>query len=444
MLLVDDGEAEPIEVDALLDQRVRADGDLGAAVADRVEGRAALLRARRAGEQHDLERVVEEGQRDDAVQRRLGLARQQLADRAEVLLRQHLGRRHQHSLVPGRDGGEHHRKRDDRLARADVALQQAAHRLRAPEVREHIVEGAPLGRGERERQRIEERLGGGATLEDRRVPVLLALALAPHDAELDGQQLVEGETLAGLREPRVVVRVVDLTGRLDDAGEASALAQLGGERLGQAVGEAFEEVGDRLAQRALGEPLREVVHGHEAARVAEIVRDALVRRVIERRTPAVGAHGAGNGDLGAGRELLREVRLVEPHEADARAARVADGRLGRLHAAAPAHTNGASAVDSAPDRLLVADAQLRDGHGLREVVVAVRVVPQRVGDGDDAELLQPCEVGPGELRPRLRHRQFEGLGAGRDGDRRGAPGGPRCAPRRRRLRACRGAPALRR
>ena len=49
-------------------------------------------------------------------------------DREEVLLRERLGRRHQRALAAGLDRPQERVERDDRLARADVALQQPLHR----------------------------------------------------------------------------------------------------------------------------------------------------------------------------------------------------------------------------------------------------------------------------------------------------------------------------
>ena len=52
----------------------------------------------------------------------------------EVLLGEHLGGRHERALVAALHGGEQRGDRDDRLAGAHVALQQAVHRDRAGQV----------------------------------------------------------------------------------------------------------------------------------------------------------------------------------------------------------------------------------------------------------------------------------------------------------------------
>ena len=52
-----------------------------------------------------------------------------------MLLGEHFGRRHERALVAALHRDEQRRERDDGLARADVALQQAVHRRRRPPCR---------------------------------------------------------------------------------------------------------------------------------------------------------------------------------------------------------------------------------------------------------------------------------------------------------------------
>ena len=61
-------------------------------------------------------------------------------DRAVVLLGEHLGRRQQRGLAAGVDDPQHRPQRHDRLAGADLALQQPVHRVAGREVVER-----PLG-----------------------------------------------------------------------------------------------------------------------------------------------------------------------------------------------------------------------------------------------------------------------------------------------------------
>ena len=75
-----------------------------------------------------------------------------------VLLGEHLGRRHQRALVAALHGDEHRADRHEGLARADVALQQAVHRVRPGEVVLDLADRPPLRAGELVRQR--RRAGG--------------------------------------------------------------------------------------------------------------------------------------------------------------------------------------------------------------------------------------------------------------------------------------------
>ena len=110
--------AEIVEGDAGLEEGVGADQQVDGAVGEAGEDRLALAALLAAGE---------DGEADAG-----GLG--QRRDGAGVLANQQLGRRHQRRLAAGLDdvrGGE---QRHHRLARADVALEQAQHALGRGEV----------------------------------------------------------------------------------------------------------------------------------------------------------------------------------------------------------------------------------------------------------------------------------------------------------------------
>jgi len=114
VLLVHDGEAEAAELHTFLHERVRADDARDVPRGDPRAARGALARLERRGEQshRHAERLEE------------------LAEGEDVLLSEDLGRRHHRGLVAGLDGGQDGERRDDRLARADVSLEQSVHRER--------------------------------------------------------------------------------------------------------------------------------------------------------------------------------------------------------------------------------------------------------------------------------------------------------------------------
>ena len=143
MLLVDDHQAELVEFNRLLNERVRADHQLRVALRDVV---ARLLLAAdflRAGEQND---AIAGGFEDVA--------------RRKIMLRgKNLGRRHQRDLVAVLYRDDSGLQRDDGLAGADIALQQAAHGRGLGHVVGNLLQHALLRGGGMKRQ---DALDGGA------------------------------------------------------------------------------------------------------------------------------------------------------------------------------------------------------------------------------------------------------------------------------------------
>ena len=115
MLLVDDGEREIAKRHLVLEQRVGADQQIDVAGGEPPRDLGALPAALAAGEDGDADAGL------------LGERR----DGGEMLARQDFGRRHQRGLPAGLDHGGGGEQRHHGLARADVALQQPQHALRA-------------------------------------------------------------------------------------------------------------------------------------------------------------------------------------------------------------------------------------------------------------------------------------------------------------------------
>ena len=116
MLLVDHGEAQALELDSRLEQRVGAHDELYVTAANPFQNLAPRRRAQRARQQARA-----------ACDASL---REQATDVAIMLIGQDLRRRHQGGLVAVVHGDEQSQQRHDRLARADVALEQPVHRVR--------------------------------------------------------------------------------------------------------------------------------------------------------------------------------------------------------------------------------------------------------------------------------------------------------------------------
>src|SRR4051794_6979612 len=115
LLLVDDDEPDVLAAQVAAEDAVRADEDVDAAVVERGDRLALLLRAAEAADVLDRERVVLEP----------------LCERAEVLLGEDRRRREDEHLLAVVRRLERSAERDLGLAVADVAADEAVHRLRA-------------------------------------------------------------------------------------------------------------------------------------------------------------------------------------------------------------------------------------------------------------------------------------------------------------------------
>ena len=146
VLLIDDDEAEPLEVHIFLNQGVGANGNHRLPAFEGGASHAALLRLHTAGQQHGAN--AEGGQH--------------LADAAGVLLGQDFGRGHDRALEAVERGQEKRGGRDRRFAGADIALQEAAHGAILRQIAANLHDDALLSLGEAEGQRGLERLIGGA------------------------------------------------------------------------------------------------------------------------------------------------------------------------------------------------------------------------------------------------------------------------------------------
>jgi len=174
VLFVDDGQGQVAEADAILEQRVGADRHLRVAIAQL--GQAFLARHPFAApsQQH----------------RAHALGGERTADRFIVLARQNLRGRHEHRLQTGRRDIEDREHGDDRLAGADVTLQETGHPQSRPEVGADVLQRAGLGARQLERQRRPCPFGDGARRHGGGWNLTPA-PLARRERQLMRQQLVE-------------------------------------------------------------------------------------------------------------------------------------------------------------------------------------------------------------------------------------------------------------
>ena len=120
VLLVDDEQAEALELDVGREQLVRADDDVDRAVGEPFERRLHFLRRAEARQLGDLDRPLAEA----------------VGDGLEVLLGEQRRRRQDRDLLAAGDGDEGGAQRDLGLAEADVAADEPVHRPR----RHHVLD----------------------------------------------------------------------------------------------------------------------------------------------------------------------------------------------------------------------------------------------------------------------------------------------------------------
>ena len=333
-----------------------------------------------------------------------------------VLLGEDLGGRQERGLAAGVDHAQHRAQRHERLARADLALEQTVHRVRACQVgldlRAHLLltagelEGEPLVEGRQQSPAPGARSGA----------LRLQRPATAREHQLGGQRLLEAEPLQRPGDLAVVLGVVHPLERLPHVEQPLALAQPAWEQLGEVVDDGEGE-GDRALevpgldvggegvdrvevaeglQGELGGVLAGGAHEHHL-RVGELPGVAEPAHLPLEDPPSTGGEPAlvpGGDVLGLGEEGHRQRRTV--------------GLEHRLHPEGP--PVGASVGVGAPPAL--ADAAHHDQHlplpqrvDLGELTgldvpagevtqqVADRAQPQALDDGLDGLLLGVAEHG---------------------------------------------------
>ena len=240
VLLVDHDQAEAIELDFFLDQRVGADDQLRFAAIDQPAGKPLAVRVERAGQQHDTGFAAG--------------ALEQFSGGQEVLGGEDLGGRHEGGLVTVFHGDQHGLQRDDGFARADVALQQAAHRARSAHVGDDLAQSTLLrGRrmkGQHLAKRFAHLVGGG----EGDAGALAQAAALELQAELEEEQLLEDEAAVSrgrvgleLGEGGAFRRVVNLAQSSFAIGKIESVEQGCGQVLGHGAADRFEQMKDDSA-----------------------------------------------------------------------------------------------------------------------------------------------------------------------------------------------------
>ena len=409
VLLVDDREPQARQQDLVLEQRVRADREHRVAARDRRERLLPRLGRQAAGQPRELD----------------GQAVEPMRELAEVLLGQDFGGRHERDLPSGLDRLQRGQRRDDRLAAADVALQQALHRHRALQVVADLAPDALLRPRQLERDAPEKRPGQRAGAgQHRRAPGRSRFPVRLQ-RELLRDQLVELEARPRrmralvermLREPgQPRRRRVQKAHGVGESPQVAARDEPVRQRLGDERGVGGERARDDLAQGLLRESGRRRVNRGEAVRQRRTRLDHLELRVDDLAAEVSVAHLAEDAQAPARRErlLLARIEMKEAqHELRARAAVVAV--LQKTDQLSPRPVADVGVDDRALGLLREARLQRGERHDRRVVLVAQRQVQHEIlvaGEAETRELI--VEAAP--RRFRLRCRRFPGRDEVRDG-----------------------------
>src|SRR5262249_22626661 len=259
MLFVDHREAELSELNRILNQRVSADDQVDVARSDGLLHLALLFRLETPREQFD------------AVRRQAEPA----PNVAGVLFGQNFRRRHQRRLVAVLDRDDHRLNRDNRLAAAHVALQQAVHRLVAGHIVDDLFQRPLLGLG---RMKGQYRTHGIAHAVGDLYDLALRLAdtLAPAQAqrEREPEELLEDQSPVRGRTRQIVIvdrRIVggkmDFPQSVEARDQVAARDDLIGQRFGGVLFDPLEQVMEDRAQLPRAEIAELAVDGHAPRRV---------------------------------------------------------------------------------------------------------------------------------------------------------------------------------
>ena len=255
VLLVDDDQAETLEADGLLDQRMGADDDAQRAVGQLFVDFFLLGGRDAAGQQADF----------DAQRREPPVQRQR------VLLGKHGRRRHHGGLHARVERLQERHHGDDGFSRTDVALQQAVHGHGAAHVVGDFLRDAALIVGEFERKFGEE-LPRQIRLPSQRRGFLFeaAAAVAQRQADLEQKEFLEDEALPRGAEERFVGGLVHLAHGGSGVDKMELLDDRRRQDIGDRRGQRFEHRVDDAAQPFFVQPGRRGINGHDAPHAARV------------------------------------------------------------------------------------------------------------------------------------------------------------------------------
>ena len=330
MLFVDDGQAERAEVHRPLHERVRADNQVDVAGREPRKQIAPLQPGRRAGDELDAEaRFLQE-----------------LPQAEEVLLGENFSRRHERHLQAVLHRDERREQRHNRLACADITLQQAVHRRRALHVLDDLLQRAPLPFGQLERQNAARRLANAIVDLDRAwFRLANGGAFSHHQPQLKQEELFEDEPdLCGCS------KCIQRSAGVSDGGKCASVSAArrsgrptrrrtsSGNGSGKLIRHARENIEDQSPLHLRRHGAGFFVHGNDAAGVNRLRVFGLGGIAVSRDHLVIGIdnleagprfHSAKQHNADITSQDVLEKRLIHP-DRDDRSCRISDERLENL------------------------------------------------------------------------------------------------------------------
>ena len=312
------------------------------------------------------------------------------------------------------DGIEQRQEGDDRLAAADVALQQAQHARLPGHVGEDVAHGRLLRAGEGKGEGCQ-RLRAQAAIALERTAGEPALMRAHQcHRELVGEKLVIGEARAGLGrviEVGLALRRMGLHERGVPVRPTLARAVGGVDPLGQ-LRRAYERGAHGLPHHLEGEPRRERIDRLDSLEAFELCERADVVRVRDLQAVAEALEPAAHHALSTHRQHLLEIVGARVEENEEKKA----GLVAAAHAIGETRIAGwLMAIDPKGERRDLALLRIADLGRIAPVDQSARQVPEQPHDASAGQalvkLLKPradtgerghgCKQGIEDLRAHL-------------------------------------------
>ncbi len=309
-----------------------------------------------------------------------------------MLLGENFGRCHDRCLVAGLHRRAHRQRRHDRLARADVALQQAMHRIGRRHVGADLVPHALLRAGEREAETLAQARDERSSRPHREAPGSRRPRAQDGEPELEQQEVVEGEPAHRALTLGVGGREMRLPHRLRQRRQPATHARGLGQRLLDGGAELLDHLPHQATQRALRQSFGRGVHRHETAGVQVLVVAALHQLPVlhgDGDLVAIAADLAVQHEALAARQHARQVVTTREQRRRRIPAFVAQEQ--RERRATASGRRRADAGDDAGAGRRLADAERRQRCEPRAIFVADGHEEQRVADG--LESLSPQQLG---------------------------------------------------